>query len=158
MLYAQFRTPPSKAEGPMSPNTTCADTQLSCFTNPDTCVTFSDSNVNNHEILQRRFGTLMESHPLSRHFEFNGPRLPDIDPNLRPDEIRILYSHQYPDIATASITGPQAVGDKLVYRFTRAIGSKGWGWNLNKSSSKDPKDPSPTRVWSCICNCFVWTQ
>jgi hypothetical protein len=33
--------------------------------------------------------------------------------------------HQYPDIATASITGPEAVGDKLRYQFTRAIGSKG---------------------------------
>jgi PRTRC genetic system protein C len=67
----------------------------------------------------------MESHPLSRHFEFNGVRLPDIDEKLSPEEIRTLYSHQYPDIATASITGPEAVGDKLVYRFTRAIGTKG---------------------------------
>ena len=67
----------------------------------------------------------MESHPLSRHFEFNGVRLPDIDAKLTPEEIRTLYSHQYPDIATASITGPEAVGDKLVYRFARAIGTKG---------------------------------
>jgi PRTRC genetic system protein C len=67
----------------------------------------------------------MESHVLSRYFEFNGVRLPDIDPKLSPEEIRSLYSHQYPDIATASITGPEAVGDKLVYRFSRAIGSKG---------------------------------
>ena len=34
-------------------------------------------------------------------------------------------AHQYPDIATASLTGPEAVGDKLRYQFTRAIGSKG---------------------------------
>ena len=67
----------------------------------------------------------MEIRPLSRHFEFNGVRLPDIDENLSPEEIRILYSHTYPDIATASITGPEAVGDKLVYRFSRAIGTKG---------------------------------
>ena len=67
----------------------------------------------------------MESHPLIRHFEFNGVRLPDIAPQLAPEEIRTLYSHTYPDIATASITGPEAVGDKLVYRFTRAIGTKG---------------------------------
>jgi PRTRC genetic system protein C len=31
----------------------------------------------------------------------------------------------YPDIATASITGPEAVGDKLRYNFVRAIGAKG---------------------------------
>ena len=67
----------------------------------------------------------MESQPLSRQFEFNGVRLPDINPQLPPEEIRTLYSHTYPDIATASITGPEAVGDKLVYRFTRAIGTKG---------------------------------
>ena len=67
----------------------------------------------------------MESRPLSRHFEVNGVRLPDIAPQLSPEEIRTLYSHTYPDIATASITGPEAVGDKLVYRFTRANGTKG---------------------------------
>lgn len=67
----------------------------------------------------------MESRVLSRYFEFNGVRLPDIDPKLSPDEIRTLYAHQYPDIATATITGPEAVGDKLRYQFTRAIGSKG---------------------------------
>jgi PRTRC genetic system protein C len=67
----------------------------------------------------------MEGRVLSRYFEFNGVRLPDIDPKLSPEEIRNLYSHQYPDIATATITGPEAVGDKLRYQFTRAIGSKG---------------------------------
>jgi PRTRC genetic system protein C len=68
---------------------------------------------------------VMESHPLSRQFEINRVRLPDIDEKLSPEEIRTRYFHQYHDIATASITGPEAVGDKLVYRFTRAIGTKG---------------------------------
>jgi len=67
----------------------------------------------------------MESHALSRIFEFNGVRLPDINPNLSPEEIRTLYAHQFPDIATATITGPEAVGDKLRYSFVRAIGAKG---------------------------------
>ena len=67
----------------------------------------------------------MKSQVLSRIFEFNGVRLPDISPTLSPEEIRDLYAHQYPDIATASITGPEAIGDKLRYQFTRAIGSKG---------------------------------
>jgi PRTRC genetic system protein C len=67
----------------------------------------------------------METHVLSRVFEFNGVRLPDPDPKLTVEEIRSLYSHQYPDMTTASITGPEAVGDELVYRFTRAIGTKG---------------------------------
>jgi PRTRC genetic system protein C len=67
----------------------------------------------------------MKSQVLSRIFEFNGMRLPDISPTLTPEEIRNLYAHQYPDIATAAIAGPEAVGDKLRYQFTRAIGSKG---------------------------------
>jgi PRTRC genetic system protein C len=67
----------------------------------------------------------MESHVLSRIFEFNGVRLPDPDQRLSPEEVRTLYAHQYPDIATASITGPEAVGDKLRYLFSRAIGAKG---------------------------------
>jgi len=41
----------------------------------------------------------MESHQLSRYFEFNGVRLPDINPTLSVEEIRAAYAHQYPDIA-----------------------------------------------------------
>jgi PRTRC genetic system protein C len=67
----------------------------------------------------------MESHPLSRYFEVHGVKLPDPDPALSIEEIRTLYSQQYPEIATASVTGPEQVGDKLVYRFLTAIGTKG---------------------------------
>jgi PRTRC genetic system protein C len=67
----------------------------------------------------------MEAKPLARSFEFHGVRLPDPNPTLSVEEVRSLYAHQYPDIATAAITGPEAVGDKLRYKFTRAIGSKG---------------------------------
>ena len=67
----------------------------------------------------------MKAKPLSRYFEFNGARLPDPNPSLSVEEVRALYAHQYPDIATAAITGPEAVGDKLRYLFSRAIGSKG---------------------------------
>ena len=67
----------------------------------------------------------MEGKTLTRIFEFNGVRLPDISPTLSVEEIRTAYAQQFPDIATASITGPEAVGDKLRYQFTRAIGSKG---------------------------------
>jgi PRTRC genetic system protein C len=67
----------------------------------------------------------MESHVLNRYFEFHGQRLPDPNPKLSVEDVRTLYAQQFPDIATAAITGPDAVGDKLVYRFTRAIGTKG---------------------------------
>jgi PRTRC genetic system protein C len=67
----------------------------------------------------------MESRVLQRVYEFNGVRLPEISKDLSPEETRTVYSQQYPEIATATITGPEVVGDKLVYSFSRAIGSKG---------------------------------
>lgn len=32
---------------------------------------------------------------------------------------------QYPELATAVVNSPEAVGDKMRYTFERAIGSKG---------------------------------
>jgi PRTRC genetic system protein C len=52
-------------------------------------------------------------------------KLPDPDSKLTVEEVRQFYSPQFPDLATASITGPEVVGDKLVYSFTRHIGTKG---------------------------------
>jgi len=68
---------------------------------------------------------LMETKKLARDFEFNGIRLPDPDPTMSPEQVRDLYAATYPDLTTASITGPDATGDKLRYRFALAIGSKG---------------------------------
>ena len=67
----------------------------------------------------------MQSQELSRIFEFNGVRLLDPNPKLSVEDVRTLYAHQFTDIATAAITGPEAVGDKLRYQFTRAIDSMG---------------------------------
>ena len=60
-----------------------------------------------------------------REFWFCGAKLPDPNGQLDVDQVRSLYATQFPEIATATLTGPEAVGDKLVYRFHRAIGSKG---------------------------------
>ena len=62
---------------------------------------------------------------LSREFSYNGVKLPDPNPTMTPEEVRQFYATQYPDITTASITGPEAEDDKLRYSFARAIGSKG---------------------------------
>ena len=62
---------------------------------------------------------------LSRYFNFLGAKLPDPNPSMSPEEVRQFYSTQFPDITTASITGPEVVGDKLCYSFSRAVGTKG---------------------------------
>jgi PRTRC genetic system protein C len=67
----------------------------------------------------------MQAGVVSRVFYFNGVKIPDPDKSLSPEEVRSVLATLYPDIATASITGPEAVGDKLRYNFVRAIGTKG---------------------------------
>jgi PRTRC genetic system protein C len=62
---------------------------------------------------------------MTRLFTFNGIRLPDPNPSMSVDEVKSLYSAQYPELATAVVNGPEAVGDKMRYSFERAIGSKG---------------------------------
>jgi PRTRC genetic system protein C len=67
----------------------------------------------------------MQASSVTREFTFNGVKLPDPDPKLGAEEVRAVLATMYPDIATASITGPEAVGDRLRYNFVRAIGAKG---------------------------------
>ena len=91
------------------------------------CVTYSDTNVTNSEILQRRkkVSMALTVTKMTRVFQFNGIRLPDPNPEMNVDNVKALYSAQYPELTTAVVNGPEAVGDKLRYTFDRAIGSKG---------------------------------
>ena len=66
---------------------------------------------------------MIEAKPLARSFSYNGVELPD--PRMTAEEVKSLYSHQYPELATAAITGPEASGEHLHYSFVRAIGTKG---------------------------------
>ena len=62
---------------------------------------------------------------MEREFRYDNLRLPDPNKRLSIEEVRTAFSATYPEIATASVTGPEAVGNKLVYYFTKAIGTKG---------------------------------
>jgi PRTRC genetic system protein C len=68
---------------------------------------------------------MIDAKVLARSFSYNGVKLPDPDPRMTPEEVKATYSHQYPELATAAITGPEASGEHLVYSFVRAIGTKG---------------------------------
>jgi PRTRC genetic system protein C len=59
-----------------------------------------------------------------REFSYNGIRLPDPNVNLSVEEVRDLYAGTSPDIATAAIEGPEAMGTKLTSRFSRHLGRK----------------------------------
>ena len=63
---------------------------------------------------------------ITREFRYEGLRLADLNEKLSVDEVKIAYSATYPEIASATVTGPEAIGNKLVYHFTKAaIGTKG---------------------------------
>ena len=62
---------------------------------------------------------------MAREFRYDSVRLPDPDARLTVEEVRTAFSATYPEIATAVVTGPEAVGNKLVYHFAKAIEIRG---------------------------------
>jgi len=62
---------------------------------------------------------------LEREFVFDGHPFPDPDPKMSVEQVREIYIPTYPEITTASVTGPETVDGKLRYTFSRAIGYKG---------------------------------
>jgi PRTRC genetic system protein C len=48
---------------------------------------------------------MIDAKVLSRSFTYNGVKLPDPDPRMTPEEVKAACSHQYPELATAAITG-----------------------------------------------------
>jgi PRTRC genetic system protein C len=67
----------------------------------------------------------MQAKAMRREFFFQGLKLGDPDSKMSLEDVRGALSLQYPEIATAAISGPEAVGDTMKYTFERAIGSKG---------------------------------
>ena len=49
---------------------------------------------------------------LPREFYFNGTRIPDPAPQMTAEEIRDLLTPTYPEIATATLTGPEDTGNR----------------------------------------------
>ena len=67
----------------------------------------------------------LKAEVLLREFKYNGVRIPDPAPQMTVDQVRDLLTPTYPEIATATLTGPEDTGAALRYTFSRAIGSKG---------------------------------
>ncbi len=69
--------------------------------------------------------TKLKTEVLLREFYYNGVRIPDPGPEMTVEQVRDLLTPTYPDMATASLSGPEDMGTVLRYTFNRAIGSKG---------------------------------
>jgi PRTRC genetic system protein C len=67
----------------------------------------------------------LQAEVLLREFNYNGVRIPDPAPQMSVEQVRDLLTPTYPEIATATLTGPEDTGTTLRYTFSRAIGSKG---------------------------------
>jgi PRTRC genetic system protein C len=67
----------------------------------------------------------LKAEVLLREFQYNGVRIHDPGPELTVDQVRDLLTPAYPEIATASVNGPEDTGSALRYTFSRAIGTKG---------------------------------
>jgi PRTRC genetic system protein C len=67
----------------------------------------------------------IEIKKLIRKFTFNGANLPDPGEAFTPDEVRDIYSNQYPDLSTAIVNEASIKGDVATYTFTRNVGTKG---------------------------------
>jgi PRTRC genetic system protein C len=67
----------------------------------------------------------LKAEVLLREFNYNGVRIPDPAPQMTVEQVRDLLTPTYPEIATATLAGPEDTGTVLRYTFSRAIGSKG---------------------------------
>jgi PRTRC genetic system protein C len=67
----------------------------------------------------------LKAEALLREFNYNGIRIPDPAPQMTVEQVRDLLTPTYPEIATATLAGPEDTGTALCYTFSRAIGSKG---------------------------------
>ncbi len=62
---------------------------------------------------------------LIREFTYNGMTLMDPGPAFTPDQVRDMYTAQYPELTTATVDGPEQSGTVMRYTFVRAAGAKG---------------------------------
>jgi PRTRC genetic system protein C len=62
---------------------------------------------------------------LIREFTYNGMTFVDPGAAFSPDDVRDLYSAQYPELTTAAIDGPEYKGEIACFKFVRAAGAKG---------------------------------
>ncbi|MGU7775654.1 PRTRC system protein C [Burkholderia sp. MR1-5-21] len=60
-----------------------------------------------------------------REFLYNGMALMDPGPAFSPDQVRDLYTAQYPELTTAAVDGPEIKGEVVSYTFVLAAGAKG---------------------------------
>ncbi|WP_175739721.1 PRTRC system protein C [Burkholderia ambifaria] len=67
----------------------------------------------------------MQIETLAREFSYNGAKLADPAPTFTLQQVRDFYSQTYPELTNAEIEGPVIKGNRNIYTFRRAVGTKG---------------------------------
>ncbi|ABF13098.1 MULTISPECIES: PRTRC system protein C [Cupriavidus] len=62
---------------------------------------------------------------LIRQFSYNGMTFMDPGAAFTPDQVRDVYSAQYPELTTAAVDGPEVKDGVARFTFVRAAGAKG---------------------------------
>lgn len=52
-------------------------------------------------------------------------KLPDVDVNYTPSQVRDFYANTHPHLVNATIEGPEVMKDKIKYKFVITTGTKG---------------------------------
>ena len=60
----------------------------------------------------------LKAEVLLREFNYNGVRIPDPAPQMSVEQVREMLTPTFPEIATASLTGPEDTGTVLRYTFS----------------------------------------
>lgn len=67
----------------------------------------------------------MQTTELQREFKYNSVKLADPNPAFTLVQVRDFFANVYPEIISADIEGPDVIGNKQIYSFRRAVGTKG---------------------------------
>jgi PRTRC genetic system protein C len=51
--------------------------------------------------------------------------LPDPNPAFTPHEVMSFYSHEHPELTSATVIGPVIDGENIKYEFKSVLGTKG---------------------------------
>lgn len=62
---------------------------------------------------------------LDRTFRHGQIELADPNPKMSADEVMNYYCGIYPELTTATISGPKIENDKQVFEFKTVVGTKG---------------------------------
>jgi PRTRC genetic system protein C len=67
----------------------------------------------------------MQSQELIREFKYGSVKLADPSSSFSLTQVREFYANHYPELLNADIEGPEMVGNRQIYTFRRAVGTKG---------------------------------